>query len=154
MRRPLGLAAQISTEEGGAWISTTESPARWQRLTQFQRPQPTLSATTGGEPPKLAAARKEIGELARRLRRARALTDAKRRTLLADLTGRLTALIGELIAHNVPTSAVSELTALVAAIEAGGPVGPMLDATLHALDDFAGHNAAPDTRHRALWKRG
>jgi hypothetical protein len=108
----------------------------------------------GIEPPELAAARKQVGELARRLRGARALTDDKRRKLLADLTDRLTALIGVLVAQNVPSSAVSELTALVAAIEAGGPVGPMWDASLHALDDFAGRSAAPNTKRRAFWKRG
>jgi hypothetical protein len=100
----------------------------------------------------LAAARKQIGEEARRLREAGALTDDQRRELLAELVRRLTVLIGELIAQDVPSSAVSELTAVVAAIEAGGAVSPMWDAVLAALDDFAGDSGSQKKR-RAFWKR-
>jgi Ca-activated chloride channel family protein len=102
---------------------------------------------------RLAAARKQIRAEARRLREADPLTDDQRRELLADLARRLTVLIGELIGKNVTSSVVSELTALVAAIEAGGAVGPMWDAVLAALDDVAGAIGSPDKRRRAFWKR-
>ncbi len=85
---------------------------------------------------------------------ASAATDEKRRELLADLAHRLTVLIGELIAKSVPSSAFSELTALVAAIEASGAVAPAWDATLQALDDFSGDTGAPEKKRRAFWKRG
>jgi len=48
---------------------------------------------------------------------------------------------------------ISELRAVLAAIEAGGPVGPMWDAVLAALDDVAGASGAPDKKRRAFWKR-
>jgi Ca-activated chloride channel family protein len=102
---------------------------------------------------RLAAARKQIRAEARRLRGADPLTDEQRRELLADLARRLTVLIGELIGKNITSSVVSELTALVAAIEAGGAVGPMWDAVLAALDDVAGASGSPDKRRRAFWKR-
>jgi Ca-activated chloride channel family protein len=101
----------------------------------------------------LAAARTQIREETRRLREAGARTDDQRRELLADLVRRLTVLIAELIAQDVPSSAVSELTAVVAAIEAGGAADPMWDAVLEALDDFAGATGSPDRKRRAFWKR-
>jgi Ca-activated chloride channel homolog len=104
------------------------------------------------EHPELAAARERVRDEVRRLRGAGRLTDDERREWLAELAHRLTLLIGELIAKNVPSSAVSELTALVAAIEAGGDVVPMWDAALHALEDFAGDSGSQKKR-RLFWKR-
>jgi Ca-activated chloride channel homolog len=98
----------------------------------------------------LAAAREVARDEARRMRNAGRLTDGERRDWLADLAHRLTTLIGELIAKNVPTEALSELTGLVDAIKAGGAVMPRWDATLHALDDFAG----TQKKRRLFWKRG
>jgi Ca-activated chloride channel homolog len=100
----------------------------------------------------LAAARKQVRDEARRLRKADPLTDDERRERLADLARRLTVLLGELISHGVSSSAVSELTALVAAIEAGGAVGQVWDAVLQALDDFA-HSGESWKKRRSFWKR-
>ena len=105
------------------------------------------------EQAELLAACRQAREEARRLREADPVTDEQRRKLLADLARWLTVLIGELIGKNVRSSVVSELTALVAAIEAGGAVGPMWDAVLAALDDFAGASSASDRKRRAFWKR-
>jgi Ca-activated chloride channel homolog len=98
----------------------------------------------------LAAAREVARDEARRMRNAGRLTDDERRDWLADLAHRLITLIGELITKNVPAEALSELTGLVEAIKAGGAVVPTWDATLHALDDFAGTRK----KRRLFWKRG
>ena len=100
----------------------------------------------------LTAARDLVGEEARRLRAAGTITDDQRRELLADLAHRLTELIGKLIAQRVESAAVTELTALVAALQAGGADAAMWDATLHALDDFA-RGAAESTDRRRTWSR-
>jgi Ca-activated chloride channel family protein len=97
----------------------------------------------------LAAAREVIRDEARRMRKARRLTDDERREWLDELAHRLVTLIGELIVKNVPASALSELAGLVDAIKVAGDVMPRWDATLHALDEFGG---TPKKRH-PFWKR-
>jgi Ca-activated chloride channel family protein len=103
--------------------------------------------------PKLAAAREQARDEARRLRKAGPLTDVERRELLADLATRLTAMMRDLTAWGVPRSAFSSLRALVIAVQAGGPVGPVWDEALRVLDDFAAGTGYQEKNRRAFWKR-
>ena len=160
---PMGFAAPVQPPRRSrlARADLDGSPEQHRRLRRFRdylddrvAPPRADVGKPVREQPDLTDACKQVREHARRLREAGALTDDQRRALLAELARRLTALIAELIAQHVPSSAVSELTALVAAIEAGGATAPMWDAVLQALDDFVDDAGSPDTRRRAFWKRG
>lgn len=85
----------------------------------------------------LTAAREQIRDEARRMRKAPALDDYERREWLADLSTRLTALIRHLIGCGVEASQFSSLQTVVDAVAAGGPVDPIWDRAVTVLEAFA-----------------
>ncbi len=100
------------------------------------RPRPTLDALGAGVEDGLSAAREQVREEVRRMRKAPSLDDYERREWLADLSTRLTALIRHLIRCGTEASQLSALQTLVDAIEAGGPVDQIWDRAVAVLEAF------------------
>ena len=101
----------------------------------------------------LAAAREQVRGEARRMRKTGEFRDDERREWLAELAGRIDALLRHLSSQGVPRSAYSALSALYMQLREAHDAGNAFwDYVLHALDDFAGEAGSPKTR-RLFWKR-
>jgi len=101
---------------------------------------------TGGDDRELDAAREQIREEVRRMHKAGPLTDVERREWLADLATRLKAVVRHLRNHDVPSSALGALNALVKAIETGSAVDQIWDEAATVLEAFAAGVAEPKRR--------
>ena len=80
------------------------------------------------------------------MRKTGPLGEVERREWLADLATRLTALVGHLRDHAVPSSALTALNGLVKAIQGGGAVDQMWDEAVTVLEAFAAGAAKPKRR--------
>ena len=103
--------------------------------------------STGGDDRELDAAREQIREEVRRMHKTGPLGEVERREWLADLATRLTALVRHLRSHDVASAAFTPLTALVTAIEAGGPVDQRWEEAVTVLDAFAAGTGAAKRRN-------
>ena len=103
-----------------------------------------------GDDRELTAARQQVRDEVRRMRKAGALSDYEKREWLADLATRLSALVCHLKDLDVASSAFAALKKLVKAIRAGGSVDQLWDRAVKVLDEFAAGAAKP--KRRPFWK--
>ena len=104
---------------------------------------PPLCDDDAGLGDSLAAAREEVREEVRRMRKVRALDDYERREWFDDLATRLNALIRHLTACGVAPSEFAALQTLVDAFEAGGDVDAIWDRAVTVLEAFATETGRP-----------